>query len=102
MFIKLMIENGHDVVIVDNLLTGKKENISKKARFYNIDIRDKGIDAVFKKEAFDIVSHHAAQIDVRKSVANPSFDADINILGFLNILDNCVKYKVKKVFIQII
>ena len=91
------IKEGHEVVIVDNLLTGKKENLNSNARFFNMDIQDKKLEGIFEKEKFDIVNHHAAQIDVRKSVKNPIFDAQINIIGILNILNNCVSYNVKKI-----
>ncbi|MDD5492283.1 MAG: SDR family NAD(P)-dependent oxidoreductase, partial [bacterium] len=88
---------GHKVVIIDNLSSGKLRNVNKKAKFYQVDIRDIGkVNDVFKRERFDVVNHHAAQIDVRKSVLDPVFDAQVNILGTLNRLENCVKYKVKK------
>ncbi|MDD5772435.1 MAG: NAD-dependent epimerase/dehydratase family protein [bacterium] len=92
-----LIAEGHEVVIIDNLTTGFKENINKKARFYEIDIRDKKIDEIFAKEKPDYVDHHAAQMDVRKSIENPEYDADVNILGSINILENCRKHKVKKI-----
>lgn len=88
---------GHKVVIIDNLSSGKPRNINKKARFYKADIRDaKKVNDIFKREKPEIVNHHAAQIDVRKSVLDPVFDAQVNVLGTLNLLENCVKYKVKK------
>lgn len=90
------IKQGHRVVIIDNLSSGKKENINPKAKFYNRDILDPGISKIFKQEKFDLVNHHAAQIDVRKSVSNPIFDARVNILGSLNLLENCFKFSVKK------
>jgi UDP-glucose 4-epimerase len=91
------IAGGHKVVIIDNLSSGKLRNINKKAKFYKADIRDaKKVNDIFKRERFDIVNHHAAQIDVRKSVLDPVFDAQVNILGTLNLLENCVKYKIKK------
>lgn len=93
-----LIDKGHEVVIVDNLSTGKKSNINRKAMFYNCDIRDsKKLGAALAKEKVDVISHHAAQIDVRKSVADPVYDANINIIGTLNLLENAVKTKVKKV-----
>ena len=92
------IQNGHKVIIVDNLSTGKKENLNPKAKFYLADVSDsKKLESIFKKEKPDIVNHHAAQLDVRKSVQDPTFDAKINILGSLNVLQNCVKYKTKKI-----
>jgi len=91
------IEKGYEVVVVDDLSSGKRENLNKKARFYELDICDRALEGVFKKEGIDIVNHHAAQVDVRKSIADPAFDARINIEGSLNILENCRKYKIKKV-----
>lgn len=91
------LQQDQEVTVVDNLSSGKKENINPKARFFNIDICDEAIGNVFKQGKFDVVSHHAAQIDVRKSVADPVFDAKVNILGSLNLLQNCVQYGVKKI-----
>ncbi len=91
------IEKGYEVVVVDDLSSGKKENLNKKAKFYNLDICDKALEEVFNKEGIDIVNHHAAQVDVRKSIADPAFDARINIEGSLNILENSRKYKIKKI-----
>lgn len=90
------LELGHDVVIVDNLVTGRRENIPARATFYEMDIGDEKLEEVFEKEKPDIVDHHAAQMDVRKSVADPIYDATVNVLGSLNILQNCIKYKVRK------
>lgn len=92
------INDGHKVTIIDDLSSGKWENINKKAKFYLCDIRNREVlEKIFEKESFDIVNHHAAQISVPMSVANPQLDADINVLGFLNILELSVKYKVKKI-----
>ncbi|UCF62868.1 MAG: NAD-dependent epimerase/dehydratase family protein [bacterium] len=90
------IELGHEVVVIDNLITGKKENIPAQAKFIEMDIRDSQIGDVFKNERPDIVNHHAAQMDVRKSVSDPIYDANVNVVGGLNLLQNCVKYQVKK------
>ena len=93
-----LIEKNYEVVIVDNLSTGKKENINPEAEFYNVDILDKEkLEQIFIKEKPEFISHHAAQIDVRKSVSDPVFDANINILGTLNLLELAKKYKIKKV-----
>ena len=89
------LKQDHDVTVVDDFSTGKRENINSKARFFKIDIGAEEIENIFEQGRFDTVSHHAAQIDVRKSVANPLFDAKVNILGSLNLLQNCVKYGVK-------
>jgi UDP-glucose 4-epimerase len=90
------IEMGHQVVIVDNLITGRKENVNKKATFIEMDIRDPEIERVIKEYKIDIINHHAAQMDVRKSVEDPIYDAEVNVLGALNILQLAVKYKIKK------
>ena len=91
-----LIEKGHDVVIIDNLSTGKKENLNLKAKFYEADICDSKIAQIFQEEEPEIVFHFAAQIDIRKSVKNPIGDAKINILGSLNLLENCREVGVKK------
>ncbi len=92
------ISEGHEVVVVDDLSSGKWENLNHRAKLYLADIREKDIlERVFEKERFDIINHHAAQISVPLSVANPVLDADINVTGFLNILELSVKYKIKKV-----
>lgn len=89
------IENGHNVTIIDNLTTGREENINQKAKFYKLDIRD-DLSKIFEEGKFDVVNHHAAQIDVRRSVIDPIYDAGVNIIGTLNLLQNAVKYGVKK------
>lgn len=92
-----LIEQDYQVAIIDNLSTGKKENINTEADFYNIDIQDPKIPGIFAKQKPDIVFHFAAQIDVRKSVENPVESARTNILGSLNVLENCRKFGVKKI-----
>lgn len=92
-----LIENGHEVIIVDNLLMGKLENVHPKAKFVLMDIRAKEIEKLFSLEKFDAIFHLAAQMDVRKSVENPVFDAEVNILGTLNLLQNAVQFNVKKI-----
>lgn len=93
-----LLNRGHKVVVIDNLVRGKRENLAQKAKFYQVDICDHhNVEEIFKKERPDYVNHHAAQIDVRASVADPVQDARVNILGMLNILKNCIRYKVRKV-----
>ncbi|GHT45961.1 UDP-glucose 4-epimerase [Endomicrobiia bacterium] len=93
-----LLKKGHKVVVLDNLSSGKKENINKESKFYKVDVFDrKNVSAIFKKEKPDVVIHNAAQIDVSASVVDPFFDAKINILGAINVLDSCVKTKVNKV-----
>ena len=91
------LELGHEVAIVDNLATGKRENLPAAALFYEIDVRDPGLDRIFAKFKPKIVVHHAAQMDVRKSVADPVYDAQVNILGTLNLLECARRHGVRKV-----
>ncbi len=88
---------NHNVVVVDNLSSGSRGNLNPKAKFYEIDIRDKKLSEVFEREKPDIVDHHAAQIDVRKSGEDPIADAEANILGSLNVITNCLRFGVKRI-----
>lgn len=90
------ISDGNDVCIIDNLSTGNTKNINPKAKFYKCSINDPEVVDIFEKEKFDVVNHHAAQIDVRKSVSDPIFDAYVNILGTINLLQSSTKTGVKK------
>lgn len=90
------INEGHKVFIIDDLSTGFEKNINPKAEFIKADICDLALSKLFEKEKFDLINHHAAQMDVRRSVADPVFDANINILGTINLLKNAVKTGVKK------
>ena len=93
-----LLEEGWKVVVVDNLSTGYERNLNPNVKFYKLDITDaEALEQVFAMEKSDIVSHHAAQVDVRRSMDDPKFDATVNVLGILNILQLCVKYKVKKI-----
>ena len=83
----LFLEKGWDVEIVDNLLSGKRENVPEKARFHQLDIRSREAAELLRDGRFDVLVHLAAQMDVRKSVADPMFDADTNIVGSLNLLE---------------
>jgi UDP-glucose 4-epimerase len=91
------LDAGHEVVIVDNLATGFMHNVDTRARFYNLDICDSALDQVFKDEQPDIVNHHAAQVSVPLSIANPEYDAKVNVMGLLNVLNCSVKHNVQKV-----
>jgi UDP-glucose 4-epimerase len=93
----LLIEEGHQLIIVDNLSTGKEANINRAASFYHLDIRDEGLEEVFDREKPDIVNHHAAQINVRESVADPLYDLEVNIRGTVRLLELSRKYSVQKV-----
>lgn len=90
------ISRGHDVVIIDNMSTGVKEFINPKAKFYEMDICDEKVSEVFKENKIDVINHHAAQIDLRKSVDDPKFDIQVNIAGSVNLLQNAKEAGVKK------
>src|SRR5687767_3675091 len=79
------IADGHEVAILDNLATGFKENVNSRAKFFECDIRDEpSVARCFDEFKPDAVSHHAAQLDVRKAVSDPVYDASVNIGGALN------------------
>lgn len=91
------LEEGHEVVVVDDLSTGRREQIPAGAIFYKLDLRSDGMEALFERERPDIVNHHAAQKSIPKSVQQPAWDADVNVAGTLRLLDLCVKYQVKRI-----
>jgi UDP-glucose 4-epimerase len=91
-----LIEEDHSVVVVDDLSTGRREYVNPQARFYELDIRSPDLDEVFAQERPELVNHHAAQADVRRSMADPGFDAEVNIMGSLNLLECARKHGVKK------
>ncbi|NLM53410.1 MAG: NAD-dependent epimerase/dehydratase family protein [Firmicutes bacterium] len=88
---------GHDVVVVDNLDSGRMENVNPQAKFYLMDVRSPDLKKVFELEKIDVINHHAAQKSVPHSVEDPILDAQINILGILNLLELAVEYGVKRV-----
>jgi UDP-glucose 4-epimerase len=92
-----LLEQGHQVVVVDNLSTGRERNLNPRAAFYCLDIRDAQLLEVFERERPEVVDHHAAQIDLRRGVAEPLFDADVNILGSLNVLECARRTGVRKI-----
>ena len=92
-----LIENGYDVIILDNLTTGNKSNINPKAEFINADIRDKDLAEKINFKDVEAVFHQAAQINVRYSVENPVYDGDVNVLGTINILELMRKYDINKI-----
>ncbi len=94
--VDLYIERGYDVVVVDNLSTGRESNLNPRAKLYKLDIRSSEISEVFERERPDYINHHAAQIDVRRSVTEPIFDADININGSINLLENARRVGVRR------
>jgi UDP-glucose 4-epimerase len=91
-----LVERGDEVVVIDNLSTGRRENLNPHIKFYETSIGDPGLADIFEKEKPDIVCHHAAQIDLRRSVNEPLFDAEVNILGSLNVIVNSIRSGVGK------
>jgi UDP-glucose 4-epimerase len=91
------VAQGHDVHIIDDLSSGKLENIPQGATFHQLNIASEEVEALFAQERFEVLVHQAAQMDVRRSVADPRFDARINIDGFLNLMECGRKNGLKKV-----
>ena len=91
------VDKGHEVLVIDDLSTGKRENLNPKARFFECDIRDAKTREIILKERPDLIDHHAAQMSVPASVEDPIFDADVNIKGLLNILEAAKDAEVKKI-----
>ena len=92
------IDAGHEVTIVDNMTTGAEANINPRAEMHVVDIRDRdAIDALFDAKPYDLVNHHAAQLDVRVSVRDPQFDAAQNVIGSLNLFEAARRTGVKRI-----
>jgi UDP-glucose 4-epimerase len=88
---------GHEVVVLDNLSGGKRTNVPAAAKFYHADIRAPEVREIIRNERPHVLCHHAAQMDVRRSVADPAFDADVNVLGMINLLEGARETGVEKV-----
>jgi UDP-glucose 4-epimerase len=92
------LKDGHEVWVLDSLVTGSRQNLNPQARFVEIDIRDRErVGELFARERFDVLDHHAAQMDVRKSTEDPLYDAEVNVLGSINLIVNAAKHGVKKI-----
>ena len=88
---------GDDVTVLDDLSTGKREHVPPGARFVQADVRSPAARELLAKGGFTLLNHHAAQMDVRRSVADPLFDADVNVLGLLNLLEGARRGGVQRV-----
>jgi UDP-glucose 4-epimerase len=95
--VDLLIERGYDVAVIDDLSTGKKENLNPKARFYEVNMCDPYLREVLGKEGPDAVIHLAAQVSVKNSIANPRFDARTNIIGSISLFESCKDLCIEKV-----
>ncbi|MGH7875542.1 MAG: NAD-dependent epimerase/dehydratase family protein, partial [Candidatus Binatia bacterium] len=91
------IERGHEVHILDDFSTGQESNLNPKATVHRIDIAEAKTAKLVEQIKPEVLSHHAAQMDVRHSVADPAFDARVNIIGFINLLEACKNAGAKKV-----
>jgi UDP-glucose 4-epimerase len=91
------LEQDHEVHIFDDFTTGQKANVNTKATLHEVDIAENEAARLIEQIKPDVLSHHAAQMDVRHSVADPTFDARVNILGFINLLEAGKNSGVKKV-----
>jgi UDP-glucose 4-epimerase len=96
----MLIEAGHQVVVVDDLSTGRRSNLNPQAAFYEVDIRSSELEQVFAQEKPEVICHHAAQMDVRRSMDDPLFDADVNIIGSIKLAQLAIRYSTRK-FIHI-
>lgn len=94
--VDLLVAEGHRVVVVDDFSTGREENLNPEAEVLRLSITDETLLQVLAEWRFEAVMHCAAQIDVRKSVENPVFDAGVNILGTLNLLEACRRTGVRR------
>ncbi|HYD47465.1 MAG TPA: NAD-dependent epimerase/dehydratase family protein [Terriglobales bacterium] len=88
---------GHEVIILDDLSSGRRENVSPKARLVVGDVQSDVVRDLFERERPEVLCHHAAQMDVRRSVADPAFDARVNILGLLNLMEQGRQHGLRKV-----
>lgn len=91
-----LVAAGHEVTVMDDLSSGKREQVPQAARFVHADIRSEAAAKLVREERFDAVIHQAAQIDVRKSVTDPRFDADVNLSGLLNLAEAATASGVKR------
>lgn len=89
---------GHRVTVIDNLSTGKRENVNSAAEFHEVDLRDSEVlGKVITPGRFDVVNHHAAQMDIRRSVADPVYDASVNIIGMLTLMELSLRAGIRRV-----
>jgi UDP-glucose 4-epimerase len=91
------LHSGHEVHVIDDFSTGRKLNLNSNAVVHEVNVADREAANLIHKIRPDVLNHHAAQMDVRHSVENPLFDAGVNILGFLNLLEACKNANTQKV-----
>jgi len=93
------INDGYQVIVIDNLSTGKRENLNSKAKFYECDICSDEAKGIIEREKPEVINHHAAQIDVRESTANPLHDIDVNVKGLVSLLEVAKDCGLKRVIL---
>lgn len=91
------IREGHEVHVIDNLTSGMRENVPEDAVFHELDITSADTTRLVENERYEAIAHLAAQIDVRKSVADPAFDAEVNVVGFLRLMEAARRSGLRKV-----
>ena len=94
--VDMFLSQGYEVAVLDNLLTGRRENVNPEAQLFDVDLRDPRLGRIFSDEKPRFVCHHAAQASVQMSVREPLVDTDVNIVGSLHLLEQCRKNEVEK------
>ena len=92
-----LIAEGHEAIVIDDLSSGYATHVHPQAAYYRTDIRDsQALSDMLTHEKADVVFHHAAQVSVRHSIANPVHDASVNVIGLLNLLEACRQHRVER------
>lgn len=95
--VEAFLADGHHVCVIDNLFTGRRENLPTQIEFIETDIRDPQLERNIISLDFDVICHHAAQISVPRSIKDPLADAETNVVGFINLMEIARKWRVKRV-----
>jgi len=92
-----LLAHGQEVAVLDNFSTGRPENLDHRARVYRLDLRDQRLASILERERPKVVCHHAAQANLRRSVTDPVFDAQVNILGSVHLFESCRRTGVERI-----
>ena len=95
--VDLLLSEGHEVAVADNLVGGNRNNLNPKARFYEVDIASPNLEQMLETERPEVIFHQAAQMSVKASTDDPVYDARVNVLGLLNVLQTGVAVGTRKV-----
>jgi UDP-glucose 4-epimerase len=93
-----LVERGDEVIMIDDLSTGSSQNLNPEAEFHQLDIRSRQAAELIRRRRPDAIAHHAAQMSVSRSVREPAFDADVNLIGSLNLLEAARQAEARFVF----